>query len=169
VKRRTFVVLLSASASGCLGGSDDEQETDEVSLSSEDLSATDPEVSLLVEYSEEVLYEVRTESGVHTPDEGTKFLMVRTSITNVGGSRRDLVAHQYVLVGDGETYEPILTDSEGYVSQKSIPPGTRTEGWLLFEVPEETSEATLTASQDRVDESFSVEFSPNPGIEGIMR
>lgn len=170
MKRRAFVALLSATFSGCISGSreDSSESGDEVSLSSEDVTAANPGVSLIVEYSEEVLYEVRTQEGRHTPDDGTKFLMVRTRITNVGDSKRNLTARQYVLVADGERYEPVLVGSEGYVSEKVIPSGTRTKGWLLFQIPQEVSEAILTAAQEEIEPVFSVEFSRNPGIEGVM-
>jgi len=179
MKRRGFLAVLSATVSGCLSGIPEDTETDaeseaesgseEVSLSSEDTTATNPDVSLVLEYSGEVLYELRTEEGRQSPKEGMKFLMVRTRITNVGDSARDLTAQQYLLTSGDKEYEPAFIGTEGYVSEIIIPPGTRTNAWVLFEIPQETSQATLTARQDRIEPRFSVEFVPNPGIEGIMR
>lgn len=169
MKRRGFLVFLSAAVSGCLSGEPDDEGDSGFSLSSEGTTAKDPDVSLVVEYSEEVLDELRTEEGRQLPDDGMKFLMVRTRITNVGDSARDLTARQYVLTTGEKEYEPAFVGTEGYVSESVIPSGARTKGWVLFEIPQETSQATLTAQQGRIEQNLSVEFVDNPGIEGIMK
>lgn len=151
-------------------GGDSDSSTEEggqfdVHLSSQDVRSSDPDYSL------DVAWNARAQRTIDPPDEtrggaedGHVWIVVTMRVTNTGDDPRELTAIQYVLNGE-EQYEFVHTRSQGYLGGQTVSPGEIAYGWVLFHVPDDAGDLTLTAEQSHLAESFTILFEKDDSIE----
>jgi len=95
-------------------------------------SAVDPDPGSLTQYS---------------ADDGEKYLVVRMQIENTGDESIELTPRLWQLETDGVVY-----DYQGLLGSGSMDatlrPDATYSGWVIFAIPEDTSEATLLVNQE---------------------
>ncbi|SEW10279.1 DUF4352 domain-containing protein [Natrinema salifodinae] len=160
MNRRHYLAMAVPLLAGCSSAA---SETDpdpdtvaDVALESEDLRAEDADVSLEIAYSARIDRELSPGDQATLADDGEKWLIVRMDVTNTGDVKRDLEVAQYVVTAAGETYEVVHFD-EHFLRGMAPGAGETVTGWVAFSIPEDMTEATLTAAQDlqdRLDVTF---------------
>ena len=132
----------------------------EIEVVSEDTNPSDSTATLRVSYSTETRTELGTDPE-QVPRDGFQFVLVEMNITNVGDKVYEISPSRYILrideiqedeiLGDDGVYTAMVTDEFRILQGKNISPGDSASGELIFVIPKETSEATLS-----VDESIDV-------------
>ena len=164
--RRQLLAVMGATGltalAGCSGGSDDgngvENENNDgssdsdsvtpVALSDENRDIQNQFLTLSVRYNSRTAaqFDPPNES-VQEAESGNKMVIVRCEV-GVDTRREDsepidVYGSAFKLRADGVYYD--LYPSIYYESiDQTVAPGTLYTGWMIFEVPEDTSEATLT-------------------------
>ena len=147
MNRRQYLSLIGAAAiAGCATESDPGTWTGEpnppVTLAARDATAQPADVSLELTYNSYAGPELPTDPAT-LADDGYKWLIVRCDVTNVGDTQRDLTMYQYLVESNGEQYETVQTKESWSLAEQSAGPGGTVTGWLVFQIPQETTEATL--------------------------
>jgi hypothetical protein len=105
--------------------------------------------------------------GTYRAEDGQKFLVTRMQITNNGDSDIDLTPQLFRVASEGAEYEyqNLFGSSAGGLSQVSLRPGGSSDGWVVFSIPNETTEGELVVNQDAYfDDNISVAFEHDPSM-----
>jgi len=184
--RRQFLAAAASvagvSLAGCAGGSADTPTADStppptespppVDLEAVDTSADNPDVSLTIAYNATVTDHIPTSSPT-LAEAGSKWLAVRMRVVNTGDTARELTGYQYVVAAGGETHEPVATRTEWSlfraddVSGPAVGPDDSVTGWVIFSVPDSTTNATLRIRED-TRESYAVTFEPDGALSATL-
>jgi len=113
-------------------------------------SAVDPDTSDVSNYQAE---------------DGNKFVVVRVQLTNAGENEIDLTPRLFGMTADGVgyDYQALFGSGQGGLDV-SLQQNASYDGWVVFEVPEDTSNAELTVNQDAYAENTTVRFTQNENL-----
>lgn len=185
--RRQFLAaaasVVGVSLAGCAGGSADtptpdptppptESPPSPVDLEAVDTSAGNPDVSLTIGYNATVTDRIPT-SPPTLAEAGSKWLAVRMRVTNTGDTARELTGYQYVVAAGGRTHEPVATRTEWSlfraddVSGPTVAPDDSVTGWVIFSVPDSTTDAALRIRED-TRESYAVTFESDESLSATL-
>jgi len=133
-----------------------------VVLGAENVSAEPADVEL------RVAYHSRSKTSLPTTprtlaEEGQKWLAVNMAVTNRGNESRELTSHQYIIQTDSDRYEFVYTDSEWALEETRVAPGETVTGWVIFHVPENVTEGTITI-RNNTRRSFTINFTRNQSL-----
>ena len=113
-------------------------------------SAVDPDTSDVSNYQAE---------------DGNKFAVVRMQLTNAGESEIDLTPRLFRLTADGVSYDfqSLFGSGQGGLDV-ALQQNASYDGWVVFEVPEDTSNAELTVNQDAYVGNTTVRFTQDESL-----
>lgn len=115
-----------------------------VALSAKDSDPRSPFASLDVSYGSMVGTEIPTEPPT-LANEGTKWLFIEMQVTNTGSEEYQMMGAAFVIEAAGRQRSLVVTKEDWELRGRVIDPQETIRGWLVFQIPIETTEATLTA------------------------
>jgi hypothetical protein len=118
-----------------------------VALSATDVQSESPRASLDVAYGATVATEIPTEPPTIAND-GTKWLFVRMEVANTGDSTYEMTGGIFVIRARGDEHFLVSTKQDWELRGRTIQPGETTTGWLVFQLPSDVDEATLTLYEE---------------------
>jgi hypothetical protein len=171
MNRRQVLTAIPAAVllAGC--GSSESEQVPQVDLGTTDADPADAEYAVEIAYNHRS--RLRTDSdpddGVSSLAEGgMKWLVVGVEVTNRSETDWETEPVLYQVTVAGETYEPVFTNDENYLGDETLSPDETVTRYLLFHIPRDATEATLSVAQDNVVESVAVTFSPSDDVEILL-
>lgn len=170
MKRRRYLLFVApaiSSLAGCFAGdgsSGADQETlKSVDLSAENVESDSPYASLNVNYAETVSSEIPTDPPT-LAEEGMKWLFVKMHVTNIGTSNHEFTGGPFIVRAERDIYEIVSSREDWELRGRTIQPDSTRTGWMVFHIPEEVTEATLTIRDD-ISMGYSVRFIHDPSLD----
>jgi len=139
-----------------------------VSVATINTTADTPDVSLSVRYNATTQWQLPTDPPT-LADSGQKWLVVRMDITNTGSEQRAVTGYQYIAEAGADRYEPVASTEDWALAQAdgqstaTIGPGETVTRWLVFQVPTDTTDATLQV-RENTQQTFAVRFAHDPSL-----
>lgn len=170
---RALLIALVLVTAGCSGGSSADPVTTTtapsgtyepltpITLSVSDATATAPDASLRVKYGATTATLLPTDPPT-LAEEDRRWVAVHMSVTNRGTEPYNAIASQYVLRADGIQYEYVQVNESwalNYGSDTTIAPNGTRSGWVIFHVPSDVTDATLTV-RNATRQTYRVTFEP---------
>lgn len=150
-----------------LGGGDGGGEAPPIEVSAGPVQPGDAATTLYVEFDATATTTVDTDPDddrVHVAPEGTRFVVVELSITNIGGQGIDLRPALFTLAADGTVYRYQPLAGVSRFDETTLEPDDSYEGWTVFVVPEDAPSGTLDVDMGAVRGGVAVQFAQNPGM-----
>lgn len=164
---RDSVTGEEAKATSSFQVSEPEPSVPSVSLSATDATPSDPYTTLDVRYNGRAQRSVNPlwVDGSIEAEEGSKYLVVRMEVRNVGDP--SIVGHPeyFVAVVDGTEY-PYLLPEGAYnpFLGETVSPGDPYDCWTVYRIPEHATAAHLAVDQQLYHQPNEVQFTEDPGI-----
>lgn len=181
MKRRDILSTIATGAAAALAGcsssgdADPETETTQASASSVSLSAegVDPVETnrrITVDYASMATLRYDTDpddDAVSRAADGSKWLAVGLEVTNASESGTwSTSPSRYVVEAGGETFSTVSTGEADYFpeTETDLDPGGAASGYVLFEIPRDSTSATLTVDLDEVPSGTSLTFAQSDDV-----
>jgi hypothetical protein len=120
-----------------------------VDLTAEDVSPSDTNGTLRVAYRSGGAQSKIGTNPATIAEDGQKWLIVELSITNEGDEVHEVSPSRYVVQIDNQQYTQVITDRETSLKDiGKLEPGGTVSGEIVYHIPEEASDATLTVRDD---------------------